>query len=167
MTNVPGFVPKPYLIWTFPGTFIVILRKVVCCVIFFLISRWQIGIMKNQNLKRHFSKNYDKRPRNRSTTIPNRKLSWDVCHNSSKSGNPLLFFLRESWSQIRRFFGEHFSAKKISAEFFFGGYFSDGRWTAVGRPPDAGRTAIWRRLDGRPTAVRRQSDDRPIKNNEI
>ena len=29
MTNVPGIVPKPYPIVIFPGTFIIIIRKVV------------------------------------------------------------------------------------------------------------------------------------------
>ena len=34
----------------------------------------------------HFSKNYDERPRIHSKTLSNRNFSWDVCHNSSKSG---------------------------------------------------------------------------------
>ena len=28
MTNVPGFIPKPYPIVNFPGTFVIILEKV-------------------------------------------------------------------------------------------------------------------------------------------
>ena len=28
MTNVPGFIPKPYPIVIFPGTFVIILQKV-------------------------------------------------------------------------------------------------------------------------------------------
>ena len=55
------------------------------------------------------------------------------------------------------FRGAFFGEKKFGG-IFFGGYFSDGRWTAVGRPPDAGRTAIRRRSDGRLMAVRRPSD---------
>ena len=59
-----------------------------------------------------------------------------------KVATPFLFFFKGVLIANPPIFRGTFFGEKISADFFFGGYFSDGRWTAVGRPPDAGRTAI-------------------------
>ena len=67
MTNVPGFIPKPYPIVIFPGTFVIILQKVVVkffCIVknvsikkmcrknVFDIEKWNVG----DHLKRVFPK---------------------------------------------------------------------------------------------------------------
>ena len=67
------------------GTFIEILRKVAFCIFCPVMPINHRDIKRTENAKRHFSKNYNKRPGKRSIWVWLWKESWDVYPNSSKS----------------------------------------------------------------------------------